>query len=431
MNILCITVLLAISAPLVPGAIIGTNPPASPLTLPRVQLLPADMQPQWRQYLERSDRQAKTDRAFLLKELSEHQLKESFNPPAGRSRRLDLRRSPDWYGQPEALRIASIVVSFQTPSGGWGKNFDMTLHPRAPGEQFGEHNPVKSPAGSASAPLAQMPWDFLGTFDNDATTTQLRFLARVISAMGPEKSALISNAFFHGLDYVFAAQYPNGGWPQVWPLQGGYHDGITYNDSAMTQVLELLRDVAAGTGDLAFVPQLKKELAQQSFLRGVQCILNTQIKVDGRRTVWCQQHDAITLQPASARNYEMPSQTAGESAGILLLLMSISNPTPEVVSSVHAAAAWFEKTMMRDVAFRRVGDEGRQLVAAPGEGPLWPRFAEIGSDRPIFGDRDKTIHDQLNEISLERRQGYSWFGKGPAAALDRYRIWRERHPAGS
>jgi len=48
---------------------------------------------------------------------------------------------------------------------------------------------------------------------------------------------------------VFAAQNPNGGWPQVWPLQGGYHDGITYNDGAMLNVMVLLQDISAGTGE--------------------------------------------------------------------------------------------------------------------------------------------------------------------------------------
>ena len=45
--------------------------------------------------------------------------------------------------------------------------------------------------------------------------------------------SVFRKSFLHGLDYVFAAQFPNGGWPQVWPLQGGYHDVITINDDAV------------------------------------------------------------------------------------------------------------------------------------------------------------------------------------------------------
>jgi hypothetical protein len=34
-----------------------------------------------------------------------------------------------------------------------------------------------------------MNWSYIGTFDNDATTTELRFLAKVILANGKEKAA--------------------------------------------------------------------------------------------------------------------------------------------------------------------------------------------------------------------------------------------------
>jgi PelA/Pel-15E family pectate lyase len=67
-------------------------------------------------------------------------------------------------------------------------------------------------------------------------------------------------------------------------------------------------------------------------------------------------------------------------------------------------------------------------VSSPGSGPLWARFYEIGSDRPIFGDRDKTIHDTVSEISKERRNGYSWFNDTPKRALDHYARWSAAHP---
>ncbi|MBC7644959.1 MAG: signal peptidase I, partial [Thermoleophilia bacterium] len=40
------------------------------------------------------------------------------------------------------------------------------------------------------------------------------------------------------------AEFPPGGWPQVYPLEGGYHDAITYNDNALANVTDLLEDVA-------------------------------------------------------------------------------------------------------------------------------------------------------------------------------------------
>ena len=136
----------------------------------------------------------------------------------------------------------------------------------------------------------------------------------------------------------------------------------------------------------------------------------------------------LTLEPTSARNYEMPSQSGAESAGIMMFLMTLPNPGLKTVAAVHAAAEWFEKTRLRDVAFKATGDDGRKLVASPGAGPVWARYYEIGTDRPIFGDRDKTIHDSVNEISKERRQGYSWFSEAPKQALEQYARWSAAHP---
>jgi PelA/Pel-15E family pectate lyase len=150
-----------------------------------------------------------------------------------------------------------------------------------------------------------------------------------------------------------------------------------------------------------------------SVQRGLKCVLDTQIVVAGRATVWCQQHDPLTLEPASARNYEMPSQCGSESAGVMTFLMRLPNPDARTVGAVHAAAAWFEKTKLREVAFKAAGRNGRELVPTAGAGPLWARYYEIGRDRPVFGDRDKTIHDNVNEISLERRNGYGWFNETP------------------
>ena len=124
----------------------------------------------------------------------------------------------------------------------------------------------------------------------------------------------------------------------------------------------------------------------------------------------------------------MPSQSASESAAIVMFLMRLPNPSPRTVAAVHDAATWFEKTKLRDVVFKPTGENGRQLVPSPGSGPLWARYYEIGSDRPIFGDRDKTIHDDVNEVSKERRNGYSWFNETPRQALELFVRWHAAHP---
>ncbi len=430
---LTLAILIAVSGSTswLPAAIIGTNPPTPPLKFERIATLPAGAQPAWKEYLERSVRQRLADQKFFQAEMRRHALEQSIVPPTSRSAGvMPLNNRAGWYAGDEARRIADNVVSFQTPAGGWSKNLDVSRHPRAAGELFGPENGSQFLSQSDfDAPL-EGSWNYVGTIDNAATTTELLFLAKVIAAAGKEINEPHRQSFLRGLDYLFAAQFPNGGWPQVWPLQGGYHDAITFNDGAILNVLELLDQASEGKGDFAFVPAGYRTRAAASFKRGMECLLAAQVSVDNRRTIWSQQYEPLALQPASARNYEMPSLSSGESAGILLFLMRRPAPTPAEVAAVHAAAAWFEKTKLMGVAFKNSGADGRHLVAAPGAGPLWSRYYEIGDDKPIFGDRDKSIHDNVDEISQERRRGYAWYTDSAKRALEQYGRWSKAQPRG-
>ncbi len=403
-------------APFGPGfaAVVGTNPVPQPLTVERLSVVPEAERAAWKDYLARSAKQREVDATFYAAELKSAGLDQELAPSTGGS--LKLEEDPAWYAGAEARRIAANIVSFQTPAGGWNKNTDMTRQPRRPGERSGHEK------------------GYVGTFDNDATTSHLTFLAKVVAASGSADHEVFEASFRRGLDYVFSSQYPNGGWPQVWPLQGDYHDAITYNDGAMVRILILLQDVSSGAGDYAFVPKPLQEKAREAFKRGVSCVLATQIVHEGRRTVWCQQHDPLTLAPAPARAYEMPSQSSSESAGLTFFLMKLPDQTPEVTRAVEAAVAWFRKTSLPDVVFKASTKDGkkdgRRLIPTPGAKPLWPRYAEIGSDRPLFGERDRSILDSVDDVSKERRDGYAWFGDHGNRVLSHYEKWLKGKESG-
>ena len=408
------------------AAVIGTSTPAPPLTTERIAALPRAQQAAWKEYLDRSMRQMAADRAALAAEMKRAGLARPLVPPSGFSARsLPLNRPAEWYGSADARRVADIVISFQTPAGGWSKNLNLSDHARRPGEHFAGNNLSRFPTpGDFDAPR-DPEWAYVGTLDNDATNTELRFLAKVAGAVTDDAASPYRASALRGIEYLLAAQYPNGGWPQVWPLQGGYHDAITINDDAMTNTLEVLRDVAAGEAPFAFAgPELRKR-ARVAEDKGIACLLACQVKAHGRLTVWGQQHDMLTLEPVAARNYEPAAQSSSESATVLVFLMSLSKPDKAEVAAVEAGVAWIKKNAIYGKDYTR-GPNGRQLVDAPGAGPIWARFYEIGSDRPIFGDRDKTIHDTVAEISLERRNGYSWYNGAAKAALDRYAEWSKQ-----
>jgi len=186
--------------------------------------------------------------------------------------------------------------------------------------------------------------------------------------------------------------------------------------------------VASGQDEYGFVPGIVRKRAVRSFERGIRCILAAQIVSGGKRTVWAQQHHALTLKPVSARNFEPPAESSGESAHVLMLLMDLlPTPNAEEQTAIRAAVAWFKKTAIYGQSWEH-SPEGRQLVAQPGTGPIWARYYQIDTERPIFADRDKTIHDNESELSKERNNGYAWYNTAPLAALERFEKWNKEHP---
>ena len=384
--------------------------PFLPVTAGRIAALPAAEQPAWRAYWEKS--------AAGLRRLPPHELVDRspntplLHAPLGASYSVGLRldASYTWYANEPARLIADRVVTWQSPIGGWSKDGNYTRD-RLPADNHPD------------------AWSG-GTFDNDATISELRYLARVISydnTVPPVRLNVWKDSFLRGLDYVFAAQYPNGGYPQIYPLAGGYHDAITLNDDGYIHILQLLRDVGNREPEYAFVPEETAARARRSFQLGLDCILAMQLKSPaGRRTVWCQQYDALTLQPCSARNFEPASECSRESAGVVRFLMSRPAPSPEIVAAVEGAMQWFSDRVIHGKYWDRNAPAGTDLEDRPGAPDLWARFYEFNTGKPIFGDRDRRIYYSVAQISFERRKGYTWFCPEPAELVPYYFYWQHK-----
>lgn len=325
-----------------------------------------------------------------------------------------LQQKADWYGGAEATQIADNVLLYQRDNGGWEKNIDMA-EPLAPADR------AKTLA-EKDAPYS--------TIDNGSTVTQLQYLAKVFNAT---QQSPYKEAFLQGVDYLLAAQYPNGGWPQYYPLRKGYYTHITYNDNAMMGVMELLRAIAQKQPAFAFVDEWRRAKAERAIAQGLDIILKTQVVVNGKKTVWCAQHDEVTLAPAPARTYEKISLSGSESVGIVRYLMSLEKPRPAVTFAIEAAVAWFGQAQLSgikviekpDASFPRGVD--RIVVADEKAAPLWARFYDINTNRPIFCGRDGIIKSSLAEIEHERRVGYSWYTNAPAPLLQtEYPAWQAK-----
>jgi PelA/Pel-15E family pectate lyase len=323
-----------------------------------------------------------------------------------------FNRDIEWYHSPEALQIAENILQYQTSFGGWPKNIDMAV-------------PVSE---KIQDEMKKYPYRYHATFDNGATYSQLRFLAKMIKAVNNQKYIL---AFLKGFDYLLAAQYQNGGWPQFFPLRKGYYSHITFNDDAMVGVMTLLRDVVKNRTEFSFIDDVRYGKAEIALQKGIECILKLQIKVDGELTVWCAQYDEFTLEPAGARSYELPSLSGNESMGIVRFLMGIDNPSPEVIQSIQSAVKWFNSVKINNIRVVRVPDGSspsgfnKVVIKDPAAPPIWARFYHIGSNKPFFCDRDGSIHYDLAELSSERRNDYGWLGYWPQELLTSvYPDWR-------
>jgi len=310
-----------------------------------------------------------------------------------------LEKPDEWYRSEEGRRIAGNILSWQSPAGDWPKN-----------------------SSTAGTPFTGDRTKLRGTFDNGATTGEIRFLARAFAATNEET---LRQAILKGLDHILAAQYPNGGWPQYSPPPAkSYHRHITFNDGTMVRLLELLREVAT-LPTFGFVDQPRRVSSQKAFDQGIACILKCQIRVQNKLTVWCAQHDEKDLSPRSARSYELVSLSGAESAGILRLLMSIERPSADVIRAVEAGAAWYVSAKVSGLRQTREGRD-KVMIADSNAPPLWARFYEIETGRPLFSGRDGVPKQQFNEIEAERRNGYAWYGNwGEQVAAD-YARWPKK-----
>lgn len=322
--------------------------------------------------------------------------------------------SDSFFTTAEAARIGDNLIFYQHPSGGWPKN--MQLNEELTDGMRRRVDKMKK--GKRYA-----------TIDNRGTTTEIIYLARLYRATNEKK---YGDAMMRGFGYLFEAQYDNGGWPQFYPLSKGYYTHITYNDDAMVNVLKIMRDAAKGKAPFDILPDSVRQRAQASLDKGVECILNTQVVQNGVKTVWCAQHDELTLKPANARAFEQASLSGQESDGIVLFLMSLSKPSQAVKDCIESAVAWFRRSMITGKRIERFtnadGKKDYRLADCPQDdadcSPLWARFYTLDGNRPFFCDRDGVMRFDISEIGYERRNGYSWFNDDGVKVFKEYDEWK-------
>ncbi|MHB9027520.1 MAG: pectate lyase [Candidatus Latescibacterota bacterium] len=256
----------------------------------------------------------------------------------------------------DAARDAGLALAWgQRKEGGWDHLVDVSHLDR------NVKKPVKLSGRCA--------------LDDDITQGAITFLIELDAVLDEE---WLTEAITMGLDWLRKAQFPNGAWPQWYPLIGSYHDYYTFNDNAMGDCIRVML--------LAHERYGKPQYLESAKRCGDFIILS---QVAAPQSGWAQQY-SHDLKPAWARAFEPPGLSSAESAGNIRTLMTLYRYTGEkkYLDPIPKAIEWFERS--------KIGAD------------LWARLYELETNRPIYGDRDNKVHYTLEEISEERRKGYSW-----------------------
>lgn len=350
-----------------------------------------------------------------------------------------LNHNDSYYASAEAIRIANNVVDLQRPTGGWRKGIDpsQSLSSTEKAELLNEELRLFNAYDNAQSTQYSHT---VSTLDNQSTHTHVRYLLRVARQTG---NANFKAAAIKGINYILAAQYPSGGWPQNYPNLNSYGGYVTLNDGAMSGAMTVLKEVASG--EFGFIDKLLMDRSKAAFQKGVEYLLESQIIIEGKRTAWAQQYSE-NYTPARGRTYEPPAIAAYESADVLELLMSIKSPSIRVKRAVTAAILWFENAKILNIELTKVySNESvgtinvivkedpnsesskvktismlgydikvQTVIGAP---PIWARYYDLKTSVPIFCGWDGVTKSTLKSIDYDRRVRYQWYGYWPRDIL--------------
>ncbi len=335
-----------------------------------------------------------------------------------KDRVIQPKQNQPRYKATDIADVADNILLYQKDNGGWPKNYDMLA--------------ILTPEQKDS--LVKDKKVLNTTFDNRTTYSHIAALAKVYYVTKVERYKASAQK---GLDYIMAAQYNNGGWPQYYPLEKNYSSHITFNDDAYSGIMWLLKDIIENKPQYDFIDTKQRKKLKDCYDKGLKCILKLQINDAGKPTAWCQQYDEVTLEPAWARKFEPPSISNGESVPVVSFLMSINDPSKEVINAVQNAVAWFKESKIFETRVKtipapdlqtpyKVSKIDRVVVHDSLAPPIWTRYYELKTHRPLFCNRDSKVVYSLAEVDRERRDGYAWYTYAPQKILDSYPAWQQK-----
>ena len=180
------------------------------------------------------------------------------------------------------------------------------------------------------------------TFDDNTTQGATAYLLRLYRITGlPEYLGPLQKA----MEFILVSQYPNGGWPQRFPLKyelvrdgiPGYPFMYTLNDNAMSNTIDLLLDAYEQLGDQRYLTAARK---------GGDFFILSQGPED--QAGWAEQFD-MNLQPCWGRTHEPPAFMPRQTLNTIRTLEQLFLCTGDrkYLSPIPTALDWLEKCGLR------------------------------------------------------------------------------------
>ncbi len=256
-----------------------------------------------------------------------------------------------------AEKAANALIWGQHPTGGWHYfiDFDMT----------GIEKWYETVASKFVYGMEEYR-HFYGncSFDDGATQQPTLFLLNLyMTTLDPKYCEPLLKA----LNFFLISQYPNGAWPQRYPLRYEFvHDGLTdytsyytFNDGVMSSNINVL---------MKAWEQLGNEEYLKAALRAMDFYLVSQGPEE--QAGWAEQYD-MNMKPAWGRTHEHVAYTSYTTRNCINDLQNFYLMTGDrrYLKPVPEAIEWLEKSTLEFL------DDGRHQLA---------NYYELGTNKPLF-----------------------------------------------
>jgi PelA/Pel-15E family pectate lyase len=228
------------------------------------------------------------------------------------------------------------------------------------------------------------------SLDDGQTQTATRFLIRTDAALGFKHPA-IHRAAQISLDSLLAAQFPNGGFPQVWtgpvasqPLRKASYPQYDWRTEGRIKeywtLYTLNDDVAMYTAQTLLAAH--EVYAEARFFNALKRLGDFLIlaQMPAPQPAWAQQYN-FEMHPAWARRFEPPAISGHESQSVIELLMTIYLATGDekYLAPIPAALAYLSRSQLPD----------GQIA----------RYYELQTNRPLYMKRAGDAYELTYEDS--------------------------------